>query len=358
MPPSVPRIEIKDPLVGMELEGRYHILEKIGAGAMSSVYLADQMEGGPRVAIKVLQDHLVSDADQKERFEREARALFAMEHPNILRVFDFGVVRGSPFLVMEHLEGRTLDRFVEEALPDPDTGVSLVKQILSGLASAHAQGVLHRDLKAENVFVTTGPDGNPLAKLLDFGLVKFTDDDRWGEGKALTAYGEVFGTPAYMSPEQCTGAPVDARSDVYGMGAVLFEMLTGVWPYMEETRVEMLRAHLMAPIPKLADVRPELVFRPELETVIRTALAKEQGERFADAGRMLAALDRVPSPVAAPVGDAQGFAATPQIGLGTPPAFAEAPAWGGTATPWLLLALMGGGLFLLLAAVAAVFLLL
>lgn len=297
--PQVPRPQgVTDPLLDRVLEGRYRVVRKLGEGGMGNVYLAE-VEGGGRVAVKVLHDHLVSDADQKERFEREARALFGLDHPNILHVHDFGVVNGLPYLVMELLDGVTLDRMIEESPPDPETALEIARQVLSGLAFAHGQGVLHRDLKTENVFIARTPGGKLTARLLDFGLVKFVDDDRWGsEERALTAFGEVFGTPAYMSPEQATGAPVGPTTDVYSMGVVLFELLTGAWPFMEETRVEMFRAHMMRPPPSLAETNPEVEFRPELETLVKRALAKEPKDRFPDAGAMLAALEAIPKPAA------------------------------------------------------------
>ncbi len=295
---QVPRVERTDPLVGQTLEGRFHVVSRLGEGGMSQVYRARQLAGGPDVAVKVLNDELIHDRGQRERFEREARALFGLEHPNILRVYDYGVVHGLPFLVMELLEGQTLDTLVEHGPLAPEDAVAIVAQILTGLSHAHAQGVLHRDIKTENVYVALDPSGRRTAKLLDFGLVKFVDDDRWGAGKQLTAFGEVFGTPAYMSPEQCTGAPVDASSDVYSVGVVLYELLTGQWPFMEESRVDMMRAHLTFPPPPLGQVRPGMMPRPELETLLATSLAKDRAARYPDARAMLAALRAIPHPVA------------------------------------------------------------
>ncbi|MEM9195366.1 MAG: serine/threonine-protein kinase [Myxococcota bacterium] len=287
-----------DPLLGQVLEGRYRIAERIGSGGMSAVYRADPVDGSPPVAVKVLHDELLRDEAQKERFEREARALFGLDHPNILQVSDFGVVNGVPFLVMEQLHGMTLDKFTEDELPAPEIALHIVEQVLEGLAYAHQQGVLHRDLKTENVFVAQAPNGGLTAKLLDFGLVKFVDDDRWGQGKQLTSYGEVFGTPAYMSPEQCTGAHVDTGSDVYSMGVLTFELFTGTWPFVEETRVDMLRAHLMTPVPSLASANSEVTFRPEFDAFVQRALQKDAKDRFENAGAMLTALRAIAKPVA------------------------------------------------------------
>ncbi|MCZ7683515.1 MAG: serine/threonine protein kinase [Sandaracinaceae bacterium] len=288
-----------DPLIGRELEGRYRLVAALGEGAMGRVYRADRLDGTGQVAVKVLTEDCSENPDLRERFEREARALFGLSHPHILDVQDYGVIDGrQPFLVMELLSGRTLEALVEESTLDPALALELGRQLLSGLAFSHSQGVLHRDLKTENIFVVTGEGERLHAKLLDFGLVKFVDDDRWGEGRKLTVAGSVFGSPAYMSPEQGTGGAMDARSDVYSAGVVLYELLTGTWPYVGESRMEMLKAHLLNPIPKLADGRPGLRARPELDAVIAKALAKDADDRFTDANAMLAALSAIPSPAA------------------------------------------------------------
>jgi len=351
--PSVPRpLNVTDPLLDAVLDGRYRVVEKLGQGGMGAVYRAEVVPDGGSVAVKVLLDELVSDDQQRERFEREARALFGLEHPHILHVHDFGVVNGLPYLVMELLEGQTLETVIEESPPDPDTALDLARQVLSGLAFAHGQGALHRDIKTENIQVTRGPDGRLHARLLDFGLVKFVDDDRWGEGKALTAFGEVFGSPAYMSPEQCTGAPLDVRSDVYSMGVVLYELLTGAWPYMEESRAGMMRAHLTEPVPSPKEARPELSARPELEGVLKKALAKDRDERFAHAGEMLAALDAVPRPAAWLEGGAAPGPAAPGPAVGGAAMRLPQPAPPRRGVPpWVWYAVIGGGLavaFLLL----------
>ena len=266
---------------------------------MGRVYRADRMDGTGQVAVKVLNEDCTGNADLRERFEREARALFGLGHPNILDVQDYGVLDGrQPFLVMELLTGRTLESLVEDETLDPALAFELGRQLLSGLAFAHAQGVLHRDLKTENIFVLTLPDGTFRAKLLDFGLVKFVDDDRWGEGRKLTVAGSVMGSPAYMSPEQGTGGPMNARSDVYSAGVVLYELFTGSWPFVAESRVEMLKAHLLYPVPTLAAGRAGLAARPELDALLAKAMAKEPDDRFPDAAAMLAALEAIPKPVA------------------------------------------------------------
>ncbi len=285
-----------DALVGRTIGGKYVLVEKLGAGAMGAVYKATDNAGG-FCAVKVMEASAVGDPALRERFEREAKALFALRHPHVLEVRDYGVDNGLPYLVMELLEGRSLEEMVVEHTPDPQTGIELAKDVLRGLAFAHGKGVLHRDLKSENVWVSW--DGSRWrAKLLDFGLVKFEDEDKWGAGKKLTMQGSVFGSPAYMSPEQATGQPVDARGDVYSAGIVLYELVTGSWPFEAENQVEIMRMHLLQPPPVMSTMRENLTVRPELEAVVQKALAKKKDQRFADAVEMLAALEAVPTPAA------------------------------------------------------------
>jgi serine/threonine protein kinase len=283
-----------DALVGRTIGGKYTLVDKLGAGAMGAVYKALDPSGG-YCAVKVMEASAVAVPELRERFEREAKALFALRNPHVIEVRDYGVHAGQPFLVMELLQGRTLEELVVDHTPSPAEGIELAKDVLRGLAFAHQRGVLHRDIKSENVWVSW--DGQRWrAKLLDFGLVKFEDDKKWGAANKLTMQGSVFGSPAYMSPEQATGQPLDARSDVYSAGIVLYELITGVWPYEAESPVEMMRMHLIDPVPPLASKRAGLAVRPELEAVVSTALAKKTAARFPSAVEMLAALEAVPPP--------------------------------------------------------------
>lgn len=339
-------------LIGHTIDDRYSVESLLGEGATGAVYLARQPDGA-NVAIKVLHEDLGGDEELRERFEREARALFGLEHPNILHVLDFGIIDRSPYLVMEMLEGKPLDQLIEDEPLDPVDALAIARQILEGLSYAHTQGALHRDLKCENVFVHKAKDGRKTAKLLDFGLVKFVDDDRWGASKQLTMQGVVMGTPAYMAPEQCSGEPTSAATDVYSAGVILFELLTGQWPFMEESRIAMSRAHMMTPPPTLKATRPELDIHPALEELVARALAKTPGDRFSDAAAMLKALDAIPAPAARLAGGSVGagaFAASP---ASSPTAAStggsKAPSTGGSKAPLFL----GIGVAIVLAAVAA-----
>lgn len=284
-------------LVGTTIDGKYTLLSILGEGGMGAVYKAVTPDN-QHVALKVLHQELGDNEELKERFKREIQALFELRHPNVLAAHDAGVYEGSPYLVMELLEGSPLDKYVEDNAIAPDLAMLLFRQVLTGLAFAHAKGAAHRDLKAENVFISQGPQG-PVAKLLDFGLVKFTDEAKWGANRKLTVQGSVFGTPAYMAPEQAMGQPADARTDVYAAGCILFELLTGEWPFMEETQMMMLQSHIMKKPRAIADVNLDIAVRPELEALFQRALMKKPEERFADAGEMLRALDAIPHPPAA-----------------------------------------------------------
>jgi len=205
----------------------------------------------------------------------------------------------------------TLDEYIEEHTTDdaftlpPEQAIDIIKQILRGLAHAHAQNAAHRDMKSENVWVQPRPGGGVDVKILDFGLVKFTDGKKWSDERKLTMQGMVFGSPGYMPPEQCTGKPTDERSDVYSLGVLLFELLTGVWPFMEENQVQMFQAHLMKPPPSLASSVPEGVrIDPALEALYQKAMAKNPADRFPTAGAMLAALEAIAVPASRGAGPA------------------------------------------------------
>jgi serine/threonine protein kinase len=275
------------------LEGRYQVEERIGEGGIGVVYRAVQIKLHRRVAVKLLQHETMGEEDLRARFEREAVALAALSHPNIVNLTDYGIVRGRPFLVMELLEGPTLREMLDNSGPIPvDRALNLTRQLVHGVAYAHARGIVHRDLKPANIMVQELPNQPSHLKILDFGLVKFIPGSYLDPGVQLSRVGFTFGTPAYMSPEHASGANVDGRSDLYSIGVLLFEMLTGTKPFDGELD-EVLRAHFSAPVPSLGERLPALSSRTDIDALIRKALAKQREDRFADAAAMLSALEAI-----------------------------------------------------------------
>ncbi|HMA18317.1 MAG TPA: serine/threonine-protein kinase, partial [Thermoanaerobaculia bacterium] len=221
--------------------GPYEIVSPLGAGGMGEVYRARDPKLGREVAIKVLPDRFCTDADALARFEREARAVASLSHPNILAIHDFGREEGSAYAVMELLDGQTLrERLATEALPGRKA-IDYAVQIAHGLAAAHEKGVVHRDLKPENIFVT----GDGRVKVLDFGLAKVATpppEETKSPTVVATEPGAVMGTVGYMSPEQVRGRPADHRSDIFSFGAILYEMLSGERAFRGESAAETMAA--------------------------------------------------------------------------------------------------------------------
>ena len=253
--------------------GPYEILAPIGAGGMGEVYRARDSRLARDVALKVLPESFAADAGRRQRFETEARALAALNHPNIVAVFDFGGADGAPYLVSELLQGQTI-----EGLPvSPRKAIEYAAQIAQGLAAAHAKGIAHRDLKPANIFLTA--EGR--IKILDFGLAKqivpaATMPDE--TATAVTQAGAVMGTAGYMSPEQVRGEAADARSDIFSFGVVLYELLTGKRAFPGETSVESMHAILKSDPPEIKSTSPEI--SPALEQVVRRCMEKSPQERY------------------------------------------------------------------------------
>ncbi len=298
-PVSVPAVHASpkddaDPagLVGRVLADRYRVTGLLGVGGIGRVYRAEHLVLRRQVALKVLLEHYQCVPELQRRFEREAMALAALSHPNIVTITDFVSSRDVSFLVMELLEGEDLDALLSrEALPVRDA-MWVMEQILGGLAYAHERDVIHRDLKPQNVIVRR-LRGRIHAKMLDFGLAKFMDGS--GPGQNLTKTGLVVGTPAYMAPEQASGAHADRRADVYASGILFYELLTGSHPFEGFEGPELLRQHLLTPAPSLASRCPDAKVSPALEALVARALAKDGADRFADAGAMLDAFLALPS---------------------------------------------------------------
>src|SRR5271167_517123 len=275
--------------------GPYEIHSLLGAGGMGEVYRARDTRLGRDVAIKVLPEALANDADRLRRFEQEARTIAALNHPNILGIHDIGVHDGAPFLVSEFLEGQTLrEKLVSGPLPARRM-IEYALGIAHGLAAAHEKGIVHRDLKPENVFVTR--DGQ--VKILDFGLAKLARTESGPAGAVLdnptlnsaTTPGVVLGTVGYMSPEQVRGQAADHRSDIFALGAMLYEMLAGGRAFHRETSAETMTAILKDDPPEFAD--PGHRVPPGLDRIVRRCLEKAPEQRFQSARDLAFALESV-----------------------------------------------------------------
>jgi eukaryotic-like serine/threonine-protein kinase len=275
-----------DTLIGHVLDGRYRILSKLGTGGMASVYLAEDQELGRRVAIKLLDDRHAQDEQFVERFRREAESAAGLSHPNVVSIYDRGEVEGTYYIAMEYLEGKTLKELLVARGPTPvRVAIDYTRQILSALEFAHRNGIVHRDIKPHNAVVA--PDGR--LKVTDFGIAR-------SGSSQMTEAGSIIGTAQYLSPEQAQGKPVHPSSDLYSVGVVLYEMLTGTVPFTGDTALEIAMKHLnTAPEPPSERERPaELGEVPhELDLVVLRALAKDPSDRYQSAREMDADLARV-----------------------------------------------------------------
>ncbi|MDH3199736.1 MAG: serine/threonine protein kinase [Myxococcales bacterium] len=289
---------MSDPYMGKEVAGQFRIVEKIGKGGMGAVYRAEQPDMNRYVAIKILHSRYLSRSDLVSRFRREARAMSQLSHPNTARVFLYGQLDdGACYFVMEHLVGQNLAQMVRaEGALAPERAIRIMVQVCGALEEAHQAGIVHRDLKPENVFVTTQGGIRDFPKVLDFGLAKVTERQMRPGSMVLTQQGMVFGTPEFMSPEQAHGKTLDARSDIYSLGIILYELLTAKLPFDAKQPIEYIQLHANAtPIP-LSKRRPEASFPPGLEEVVMRALAKDPAERYASAAEFAIALEAVLEP--------------------------------------------------------------
>ncbi|MCA9535637.1 MAG: serine/threonine protein kinase [Myxococcales bacterium] len=282
-----------DDTVGRLVDGRYRVRRVLGQGGLGRVYAATDERLGREVAVKVLLAEHAETPSLRARFEREARALSALSHPNIVTITDFGLDGERAFVVMELLPGQDLSVILSQQRLGVGRALHLMRGVLAALSYAHALQIVHRDLKPSNVMVRVLPDGTEHVAVLDFGLAKFLDEDE--VSPAITTAGAMMGTPAYMSPEQACGVAADARSDVYSAGLLLYELLAGRPPFTDCTGPELLRKRLVEPPPPLAAAAPELGDQPELQAILDRALAAEVKARYVDAGAMLQALDALPA---------------------------------------------------------------
>jgi serine/threonine protein kinase len=280
-----------DRLIGLVLEDRYRILERIDSGGIGAVYKAEQLQLKRQVAVKVLHPKYAQNKEFRQRFEREALAASKAKHASCIAVLDFGTVEGRPYLVMEYVEGPLLTDLMEDGTISLQEAVVIGLQLLEALRHAHRHSIVHRDVKPDNVMLCHPDEAGTQIKLLDFGLAKNLLPDA-PDNNAVTRDGTICGTPSYMSPEQGVAGEVDARSDLYSLGVVLYEMVCRRKPFLKEEMVQLIQAHLTEPPPRPRELRPEI--SPELEDVLLRALQKERGNRFQSADAFLTALRAVP----------------------------------------------------------------
>jgi serine/threonine-protein kinase len=290
---GIPAARRGDPASGLSgrvLDGRYQMEMRVGEGGMAYVYRAKDRETGRTVAIKVLMSRLIGDREAVARLRREAQVAMRLDHPNVCGILAWGEATGMPFLVMPFLEGETLSRRETRHGPMPPAlALPLIRQLCRGLQHAHDAKVLHRDLKPENVMLVAEDVGRERAVLMDFGLAK--ESVVGPELTKLTATGIVLGTPEFMSPEQIRGKPLDARSDIFALGVLAFELLTGRLPFEGTTAQETMLAHLTGQPLRLRQVRSELA--EDLERVIAKSMAPKPEERYQEMREFEEALNAV-----------------------------------------------------------------
>ncbi|MEO8846495.1 MAG: serine/threonine-protein kinase [Kofleriaceae bacterium] len=267
-----------DPFVGKIIDGRYEIQQRVGEGGMGVVYKARQMSIDRVIALKMLNQQMQGDQQWVQRFYNEAKACSRLQHPNTIRMFDFGQTPdGRLFMTMEFLDGISLRDALAKGPLAPQRVVKILIQCCASLAEAHSIGIIHRDIKPDNLFLLNMAGSPDFVKLLDFSVAKLLEGDRM-----KTQAGVVFGTPQYMSPEQGRGLPLDARSDLYALGVLAFEMLTGNVPFNDENPMTVIQMHLHGAIPPMPDSVPYSV-----QAIVRRALEKDAARRYQSSGEMM-----------------------------------------------------------------------
>ena len=281
---------MEDARIGRTIDGRYHVERRLAAGGMGVVYLAERIGLAKRVAIKFLHRSQAMVADRRERFEREAAAMSRLSHPNLVTIIDYGELDDTPYLVMEYHPGESLRRLIERGPLAPARAIHIARQLLAGLDSAHASGVVHRDLKPENVLIV-GKPGEDLVKVLDFGVAKLLEGDGRPSELSVMA-GSMLGTAEYMAPEQVRCEVIDPRADLYAVGILLFEMLTGRRPFEAERDLAVLRMQVEDAPVSPRSLAPSISL--PLERVVLRALEKDVGRRWPTAEELSRALAATP----------------------------------------------------------------
>ena len=278
-------------LVGRQIFGQYNIVRKLGEGGMGAVYQARQETIDQNIAIKVLLKDAARSPEIVQRFHREAKVISMLSHPNIIRVFIFGrTEEGLLYLAMEFVNGRELREDLRGKAMDELRVIRIMKQTCSALAEAHDLGIVHRDLKPDNILLTNFRGDNDFVKILDFGIAKITENQDANQAK-LTQAGIVYGTPEYLSPEQAQALDLDHRTDIYSLGVMLYEMMTGRVPFMADSPVKILTKHVFEQ-PERPNSLPGVNISPTMEMIIMKAMAKDPNDRFDTALDMFKALVR------------------------------------------------------------------
>lgn len=282
-----------DPWIGRTLGGEFVVKRLLGSGGFGAVYIAEQTGVGREVVVKLIRRVLTENADVVERFKREARIAARLAHPNVVQLFTAGQTDdGAHYLVMEYVPGPTLHELLWREAPfDEVRALRIGEQIAAALAAAHGAGIVHRDLKPANVILTAITGRAEHAKVLDFGIAKLLEQG--DDGPSLTATGAIVGTPAYMSPEQVSGQPLDGRSDIYTLGLMLYEMATGKHPFDANTPVQYIIQHLQQPITPPSVRTPGVHLSAEFESILQRCLAKSPNDRFASAEAVHTAMKRL-----------------------------------------------------------------
>jgi eukaryotic-like serine/threonine-protein kinase len=301
--PTSPGSSNADARVGTTLADRYRIDALIGEGGMGRVYSAEHVLMRKRLAIKVLHRELTTMAEVVARFEREAMAAANIDHPNVAAATDFGKLPdGAVFLVLEYVQGKSLRDEIAGGPIAAERALHITRQIASGLASAHALDIVHRDLKPENVMLVEKGGDPDFAKVLDFGIAKVPIGDMPNPAETpahtpITKAGMVFGTPEYMAPEQALGQTVDGRADLYALGVILYEMLSGSRPFSSQSQVGILGQQLSKSPPKISDRAPGIIVPPAVEAVAMKLLQREASERYQSATEVVDVINRLLAPI-------------------------------------------------------------
>jgi serine/threonine protein kinase len=270
-----------DLLLGTLVDERYEVLSIIGSGGMSVVYVAKDIRLKKIVALKVMLPHLVANPVNLQRFQQEVKAVGNLSHPNVIGVHGFGMSKGSrPYLVMDYCAGNSLANLIAaKGGVEVDRAITIFLEIASALAHAHEKGVIHRDLKPGNILLAQGNNQTDVVKVVDFGIAKILPQ-KGVEASKLTQTGDIFGSPFYMSPEQCRGEQLDSRSDIYSMGCLMYETLVGLAPLQGENMLEVLYKQISEMPPRFSEIQSKVNLSPKLEAIVFKALAKNPSERY------------------------------------------------------------------------------